>query len=72
MIEPTHNRCGRLIQEIPGEGQKGDVHDYGSINAAKRESRKIGLGKIRTVPKLHDIGTVVIKYHAKSEHHKED
>jgi hypothetical protein len=54
MIIPTHKRCGSRIQD-----EEGVVTEYVSINAAKRASRSIGLGKIVTVPKLGNITRTV-------------
>lgn len=57
MIQPTHKRCKSRIQD-----EEGVVTNYGSINAAKRMSRKIGLGKIENVSKLGNITREVNLY----------
>jgi len=63
MIEPTHKRCKHRIQDSDGH-----VKEFASINAAKRESRKLGLGAVRVVEKLHNITGTSVMYKAKSEH----
>lgn len=63
MIEPTHKRCGHRIQD-----SEGHVREFASINAAKRESRKMGLGAVSNVPKLHGITGTTRMYKAKSGH----
>ena len=50
MIAITHLRCKNRIQ-----AEAGVVTEYASINAAKRASREIGLGKIENVNKLNNI-----------------
>lgn len=62
MIEATHKRCKHRIQDPDGT-----VRDYGSINAAKRESRSIGLGKIENVLKLMNITKTLVMYKAQNE-----
>ena len=54
MIIVTHKRCGRRIQD-----EEGVVTEHPSINAAKRASRKLGLGRIVTVENLHNIKRVL-------------
>lgn len=56
MTEPAYKRCGNRIQDADGR-----VKEFHSINAAKRESRRLGLGAVSNVPKLHDVtGTTVV------------
>jgi hypothetical protein len=63
MIESTHKRCGHRIQD-----EQGNVAEYASINAAKRESRKLGLGTVSVVARLHNIGRVTRMFKAQSGH----
>ena len=50
-METEYKRCKNRIQDSGGH-----VKDYKSINAAKRESRKLGgFREVSVVSKLHDI-----------------
>jgi hypothetical protein len=49
-MKPEYKRCSNRIQDSDGR-----VKEFASINAAKRESRKLGLGNIAVVAKLHNV-----------------
>jgi hypothetical protein len=59
MIKATHKRCKNRIQD-----EEGVVTNHSSINAAKRASRQLGLGKIENVSTLSNITRIIDQYKA--------